>query len=35
MVTGLTPLTTYLFRVCVSTSKGQGAWSQAVSVIVH
>jgi hypothetical protein len=34
-VSGLTPMTTYLFRVCASTRKGQGAWSQAVSVVVH
>jgi|HubBroStandDraft_2_1064218.scaffolds.fasta_scaffold409531_2 hypothetical protein len=34
-VSGLTPLTAYLFRVSVSTTKGEGAWSQAVSVVVH
>ena len=34
-VSGLTPLTTYLFRVSANTRKVEGAWSQAVSLIVH
>ena len=35
-VSGLTPLTTYGFRVCVTSSDGTaGAWSQVVSFLVH
>jgi hypothetical protein len=34
-VSGLTPLTTYLFRVSANTRKVAGAFSQAVSLIVH
>ena len=34
-VSGLTPLTTYLFRASANTRKVEGAWSQAVSLIVH
>jgi len=31
---GLTPLTTYAFRVSVTVSKTAGEWSQAVSILV-
>jgi hypothetical protein len=34
-ISGLTPLTVYLFRVAVSKGKTAGAFSQAVSLIVH
>jgi hypothetical protein len=34
-ISGLTPLTAYLFRVSVGMGKTEGAWSQAVSLIVH
>jgi hypothetical protein len=34
-VTGLTPLTTYAFRVSVTVSKTVGEWSQAVTLLVH
>jgi hypothetical protein len=34
-VAGLTPLTTYAFRVCVTVSKVVGEWSQAVSLLVR
>jgi len=33
-IEGLTPLTTYAFRVSVTVSKTVGAWSQAVSILV-
>jgi hypothetical protein len=32
---GLTPLTTYAFRVAVTVSQTVGAWSQAVALVVH
>jgi hypothetical protein len=34
-ISGLTPLTTYLFRVSIGMGKTEGAWSQIVSLIVH
>jgi hypothetical protein len=34
-VEGLTPLTTYSFRVNATVSKTTGAWSQVVTLIVH
>jgi hypothetical protein len=34
-IQGLTPLTTYAFRVCVTVSKVTGEWSQAVSILVR
>jgi len=34
-VTGLTPLTTYAFRVCVTVAKVTGEWSQAVTILVR
>jgi hypothetical protein len=34
-IEGLTPLTTYAFRVAATVSKTVGAWSQAVTLIVH
>jgi hypothetical protein len=34
-VTGLTPLTTYAFRVSVTVSKTVGEWSQAVTLLVR
>jgi hypothetical protein len=34
-VTGLTLMTTYSFRVSVTTAKAAGAWSQAVGLLVH
>ena len=34
-IPGLTALTTYSFRVCVTVSKVTGPWSQAVSLLVH
>jgi hypothetical protein len=34
-VTGLTPMTTYSFRVSVTIGKVTEAWSQAVSLLVH
>jgi hypothetical protein len=34
-IDGLTPLTTYAFRVCVTVSKATGEWSQAVTLLVH
>jgi len=34
-VVGLTPLTTYAFRVSVTVSKTTGEWSQAVTLLVH
>jgi hypothetical protein len=35
IVTGLTPLTTYAFRVCVTVSKTVGEWSQLVLLLVR
>jgi hypothetical protein len=35
LVTGLTLLSTYWFRVSVTVSSTPGAWSQAVSILVH
>ena len=36
VIPGLTPLTTYSFRVSVTVSKEPaGAWSQAISLLVH
>jgi hypothetical protein len=35
IVTGLTPLTTYAFRVSVTVSKTVGEWSQAVTLLVR
>jgi hypothetical protein len=34
-VLGLTPMSTYSFRVSVTIGKVTGAWSQAVSLLVH
>ncbi len=34
-IEGLTPLTTYAFRVAATVSKTAGPWSQAVTLIVH
>jgi hypothetical protein len=34
-IPGLTPLSTYSFRVSVTVSKVTGPWSQAVSLLVH
>jgi hypothetical protein len=34
-ITGLTALTTYLFRVSFTDKNGEGAWSQALSFLVH
>jgi hypothetical protein len=34
-VSGLTPMTTYAFRVSVTVGNTPGAWSQPVSVLVH
>ena len=34
-ITGLTPLTTYSFRVSVTVGAVVGEWSQAVSILVH
>jgi hypothetical protein len=34
-IVGLTPLTTYEFRVCATVSKSTGEWSQAVSLLVR
>jgi hypothetical protein len=34
-IDGLTPLATYAFRVSVTVSKTTGAWSQAVTIVVH
>jgi len=34
-VTGLTPLTTYEFRVSLTDKSGEGPWSQALSFLVH
>jgi hypothetical protein len=34
-VTGLTPLVTYAFRVCVTVSATTGEWSQAVLLLVR
>ncbi len=34
-VSGLTPMTTYAFRVSVTVGNTPGAWSQAVSILVH
>jgi hypothetical protein len=33
-VTGLTPMSTYSFRVSVTVGKVTGAWSQAVTILV-
>ena len=35
LVTGLTLLSTYWFRVSVTVSSTPGTWSQAVSILVH
>jgi hypothetical protein len=35
IITGLTPLTTYEFRVSLTDKNGQGAWSQTLSFLVH
>ncbi|HEY8041119.1 MAG TPA: fibronectin type III domain-containing protein, partial [Polyangiaceae bacterium] len=34
-IAGLTPLTTYSFRVSATVSKAVGAWSQAISFLVR
>ena len=34
-IAGLTPLTTYQFRVSLTDKSGTGAWSQALSFLVH
>jgi hypothetical protein len=34
-ITDLTALTTYLFRVSLTDKNGEGAWSQALSFLVH
>jgi len=34
-IPGLSPLTTYAFRVGVTNGKGPGPWSQAVTFLVH
>jgi hypothetical protein len=34
-IAGLTPMTTYSFRVSVTDAKGPDAWSQVVTVLVH
>jgi len=34
-VSGLTPLTTVSFRVCATVGATVGAWSQAVTALVH
>jgi hypothetical protein len=34
-IAGLTPLTTYQFRVGLTDKSGTGAWSQALSFLVH
>jgi hypothetical protein len=34
-ITGLTALTTYQFRVALTDKNGEGAWSQALSFLVH
>jgi len=34
-ITGLTPLTTYEFRVSLTDKNGEGSWSQALSFLVH
>lgn len=34
-IQGLTPMTTYAFRVCATVSRVTGEWSQAVSILVR